>query len=391
MLKLTLYLTSAIGILGNALVTPALAALQLDFPNVDPLYIRFIITVSSLFILPSALLANTFAKRFGNKTVLLSGVLLFGLAGISTAFLSNIYAILVSRAFLGLAMGLITPMSQSYPTYLFTGEEKNTVLARQGATISLSNCICSVLAGILAAISWRYAFGIYALAFIVFAIGFVTLPQIGKEDKSIVQENQKEATSIPKNVYMNLFGIFIYMICLYILLTNLALLIHEKSLGSPALSGSIIAMINFCSFLVGFNLNKIIKLFGRYTIFAALVSMTLTFYCMAIAESIAFMIFSGIISALFMGSIMSFNNINISKKVEKKQLIKVLSTQMVFLSLGQFASPIIFHALPTYAGYGEIEGRFFSMAAIGFACTLVLFFYLLFTQKQRKQKKTNQS
>ncbi len=388
LLKLTLYMTSAIGILGNALVSPALGAMKIYFHDVDPLLIRFIISISSISIIPSALFANSLAKRFGNKNLLIFAILLFGIAGVSTAFFSNIYAVLVSRSFLGFGMGLISPLSQSYPNYLFSGDEKNTVLARQGASISLSNFICAIFAGYLASLSWRYSFGIYGLAFLVALLAFITLPEVGKVEKTqnIEKNDKKENDKFPKNALINIIGIGFYFVFFYVIITNNALLIQEKNLGSPALAGYTFALMNLFSFLVGYNFNRFYKILGRATILFGTISMSLCFMLMAISTSVYSMFFSNIISALFMGIIMPYNNIDIARKIEKHLLVKVLSMQMVCLSLGQFISPIFFNFLPAFPNFTEISGKYMTVACISFIFSILLALYLLFTKNKQKKE-----
>ncbi len=385
MIKLCLYLTASISVLGNALIAPALGAMQVHFADVDPLLIRLIISISSLFMIPSALLSNSLAQRFGSKNILLSGLLLFGISGVMAGLLSNIYAILASRAFLGFSIGLIAPISQAYPTYLFDGEEKNTILARQSSSISIGNLFCGLLAGYLAYFSWRYSFSVYAIAFPVFIVTYLNLPDIEKEEKintQLSKEDKKNDYKIPSNVRVNLLLMFVYMIIFYAFITNIALIIEEREIGSPKLAGYAFALTNLCSFFCSYNFSHIFRKFGKYTLLLGTSAMTIGYALLYFAHSIPLILLACMVNAIFMGLTMPYNNIDISKKVEKRLLVKVMSSQMVCLSLGQFTSPLIMQYIPKFPNYGGSDGKFLSLSFIAFSAT-ILFFVLFSLQKKK--------
>jgi MFS family permease len=108
--KLTLLLASSLTVMSGATVSPSLPAMKQQFesaiadPDLRTTLVKLIITLPALFIVIGSPIAGIIVDRFGRKPLLLLTAILYGFAGSSGLYLESLPAILVGRAFLGLAV-----------------------------------------------------------------------------------------------------------------------------------------------------------------------------------------------------------------------------------------------------------------------------------------------
>ena len=169
MLKITLLLISAMTVMSGALVAPSLPYMAEAFAN-EPgieLKTKLVLTLPGLFIALGAPLAGSLLDRFSKKKLIIASLLVFAIAGSAGLILSNLNAILVSRALLGLSVAIsMTGVTALVGDY-FEGEERSRFIGVQGAVMSFGGTVLVALAGWLAGLSWRYPFGVYGAGFLV--------------------------------------------------------------------------------------------------------------------------------------------------------------------------------------------------------------------------------
>jgi MFS family permease len=165
-LKATLLGASALTVMAGATIAPSLPAMRDAFSGVEgaDYLVRLTLTTHAIFIALSAPFAGLIADRLGRKPLLVASVALYALAGASGLVLDSLWAILVGRAFLGLAVaGVMTSATALIADY-FEGEARARFLGLQAAFTSIGGFVFLSLGGILAGIDWRGPFLIYLLA-----------------------------------------------------------------------------------------------------------------------------------------------------------------------------------------------------------------------------------
>lgn len=141
---------------------PRLASHFAAYPHAA-LLVPMIVTIPSFCIAVASPVAGIAADRFGRRPVFLAGLALYVVAGLAPLLLDDLLAIVVSRAFLGLAEAMIFTVSSTLIADYF-GESRYRWVTLVGASQSVVGTLLIVVGGVLADVSWRGPFVVYALA-----------------------------------------------------------------------------------------------------------------------------------------------------------------------------------------------------------------------------------
>lgn len=162
-LALLLPPTSAVmGILLLVPVAPQMMQAFADVPGVEFL-VPILLTLPGLCIALFSPLAGLLGDRLGRRRLLITAMLVYGLAGMAPMLLSDIYQILVSRALVGICEALIMTLCTTLVGDLFSGRARERWLASQTAVASVSALLFLALGGLLGRQGWQGPFLIYGL------------------------------------------------------------------------------------------------------------------------------------------------------------------------------------------------------------------------------------
>jgi len=162
---LALLLTATLKIMANATIRPALPALEASF-SAEPgaaYLVRFLVSAPSLSVVLTAPLAGLAVDRYSRGWLLIAGVVFFALSGSAGAYLTNLNAILASRLLLGVALALTMTAQVALAGDLFEGARRSAFLGGQVVAINFGGFLFIGGAGLLAGVSPRLPFLIYAL------------------------------------------------------------------------------------------------------------------------------------------------------------------------------------------------------------------------------------
>ncbi len=167
--KLTLLLASSLTIMSAATIAPSLPQMAVVFQKIQNVEFltKLILTIPTLFIAIVAPLVGRFIDRYGRIRLLLIGLILYGLAGTSGFYLNNLYYILISRAILGVAVGIVMTISVTLAGDYFEGLERQKFIGLQVAFVSFGGVLFIATSGVLADFSWQAPFLIYGFSFLV--------------------------------------------------------------------------------------------------------------------------------------------------------------------------------------------------------------------------------
>ncbi|MGX5733141.1 MFS transporter [Bosea thiooxidans] len=161
-----LLMAASLTTMANATISPALPGIErlfADDPN-SALLTRLLVPAPSLSVAICAPLAGLAADYFGRRALLLTGTVLFVLAGSAGLILPDLPTIFASRLVLGVAVALIMTAQTALIGDYFTGETRNALMGLQISARNFGGLVFISLAGWVAAISARLPFAIYGLA-----------------------------------------------------------------------------------------------------------------------------------------------------------------------------------------------------------------------------------
>lgn len=133
--KITLLLVSTLTVMSGATISPSLPAMQAHFsdvPNAD-FWVRLVLTVPALFIVIGSPIAGQIVDKIGRKPLLLGSAILYGFAGSSGFLLNSLFAILIGRALLGLAVAGVMVSATTLIADYYQGDARASFMGLQAA------------------------------------------------------------------------------------------------------------------------------------------------------------------------------------------------------------------------------------------------------------------
>jgi len=159
-----LVLANVNGAIGAVVVSPVLEGLAGPY-GIDAARLGLMM---SAFTAPSIVgipIAGAIADRYGRKPVLLASLVLFGAGGSALALTTNYTVVLALRGVQGVGYSGIIPVVIASIGDVYADTEETAAHGLRFSSSALSQAVFPVVAGGLAALSWRYPFLLFAVAF----------------------------------------------------------------------------------------------------------------------------------------------------------------------------------------------------------------------------------
>jgi MFS family permease len=199
------------------------------------LLVPMIVTMPSLCVALFAPVAGAIADRFGRRLCYLAGMTLYIFAGLAPLVLDDLRLIVLSRAALGLAEAFVITVSSALIGDYF-GEARYRWVSWVGAVTSIAGTLLIAVGGVLADVSWRAPFGIYALVIPVLVLSLIYIDEPVKASREAQMATLafpvREATLIGS---VTLAASLIY----YVEPLNIATVLVGKGAGSSSTVGLI--------------------------------------------------------------------------------------------------------------------------------------------------------
>lgn len=380
-LPLAVLSLSTLAVLAVTAVAPALGRIQQSFPQASKLELQMMLNFPALFLIPFSLLSGQLSLRFKKRHILFAGLIIYFLSGVGSAFINNFTVFMVFRAFLGIGMGLVTPLSFSLVADLFSGDRRAKLMGFSSAVATSSAILMSLFSGWLALYNWRYSLGAYGVSFIVFLLVYFYLPEPTVENKNVVKERK-----LPFLVYAAvLFTMFSIMI-FNLISNNIAFYLQDTNLGDSAESGIALAFYQGAQFLIALVFDRIYRIFKNNTAIFSLGISAIGFLILFSASTL-WMIFIAVFTiGLGIGTLVPFNALTISNQVSSDLSGWALSLNTSALFSGQFISPFVFSLIMSIFGFASIRFYFLSAAIM---CGMVGI--IIFIVKSLRNKRVSDS
>lgn len=356
---------SMITILGSTAVSPALAGIKSAFPQMSDENIQLVLTITPLFIIPACFLCRYLIERIGKRKVLILGIVLYLIGGIGTGLMPSFNLMLVGRAVLGIGCGLITPMAQALISSNFTGKKKEILTGYSASASYLMGIISSIVVGKLAAIHWRLAFLIYAIAFLVLGLNLKYLPNDKGEGKAQNKKSKESSQKFNGKAFLVILSMGLINVAFYTFSTSIALFMKHEGIGGASTAGLVVASFMLFGFFVGLITNKIRERIKQFTFALACIMMGTGYIGLALSSNIILItgcaaLIGGSYSIFYSGVFLKIGQLSRSKE-ENTRLVTNTTASMF---IGQSVSIYILQAAEWLMGQSGYRFRFTLLAVM---------------------------
>lgn len=144
-------------VMGVSSIMPVLPLMTREL-NVPVATIGLILTS---FTLPGIFLApvsGILADRYGRKPILVTGLIIFGLAGTACGFANNLHTLLILRFLQGVGAA---PLGVLYTTIigdLYTGKERTRIMGYNAGVLGMGTAIYPAVGGLMGELGWHWPF-----------------------------------------------------------------------------------------------------------------------------------------------------------------------------------------------------------------------------------------
>lgn len=339
---------SLLTVMAGAAVAPALEVIRAHFSDATRTSVQLIVSMPAVFIVITNLCFNRLAEKFGSKTLVMTGLVLYTAGGCCAGLFDSIGLVLLMRALVGVGVGMIMPLSTGLLTYYFPPEMREGLLGLASAANQLGGVIATLLAGLLAGISWRLSFMVYLMGLISIVLCLIFLPndRIG----GAAQPDEAPRGGVFRRNLTHIAAMFLLMSAFFVYPANFAIVTAAEGDMPMQLCAPVMAGLDLVAFLGGLLFVWVKRVSGR---FAALVAplMFLAGYCLlafvgGTAGTLAGSALIGFANGVGIPYIISTASANEGRRAATT-VMPLLSASMY---LAQFVSPFLLSAVAAFAG-----------------------------------------
>lgn len=222
-LTITILSLSLLTVMAGAAVAPALNTISAYFGDADQTLTQMVISIPALFIVIMSIVFPKLCDRFKSKGLLMAGLLLYVTGGSLAGIFDNIYIVLAFRALVGIGVGIIMPLSTGLLSFYYSKDKQDKLMGYSSAMNQMGGVIATLVAGLLASVSWRLSFLVYLIGLLSVVLCLLFLP-----NDRIGTESGKKETMVFARYYPFIIAMFLLMFTFFAYLRSSPLRLPEK-------------------------------------------------------------------------------------------------------------------------------------------------------------------
>lgn len=344
-IKITLLLASTLTVMSGATIAPSLPAMQAHFSDVAnaEFWVRLVLTVPALFIAFCSPIAGQLVDKIGRKPLLLGSAILYGLAGSSGFVLNSVFAILIGRAFLGLAVAGVMVSATTLIADYYQGDARANFMGLQAAFMGFGGVLFLSVGGFIADLNWRFPFLIYLFSWLLIPGILFALYEPLRSKADVADVNTTVPTAkLPVKLLMLIYAsVMLQQIVFYLIPVQLPFYLKQLTGAGASQTGLAIAFSILFSAFASMNYGRFKKRFSFIKILSIAFGLIgLGYVGIGFASSYSLVLLVLIPTGIGLGLMMPNLNVWTANEVPDALRGTALGGLTTFMFLGQFLSPI---------------------------------------------------
>jgi MFS family permease len=371
------------GMVQTALIVSLLASISASFPDASPWLVDQVMSVTAMMMIPAMLASSKLAQYFNKKSIILVGTGIFMVAGLAASVAPNIYALIATRALLGVGAGLSFPLVPSAIAYLFHKREKDQMLGWMNACGGILSFTLGIGSGLIAEINWRASFLLYLIFIPIIILQWFCLPDFKPERREIREECEAEGKGdhcgkerINWRMWVTGICMVVFMCMIMTIIFKLSVFVEANGIGTPANSGMASSINTIAAFAISLFFPVFLRVSRRY---APALSMAFAMSCFvfaALATDMVFIYLATICMGLCMGTINPYLFATMSNVAPDSRKTIGMTMMCIFQLSGQIFTPYYMMGVSALGFDDERSLFWFTAALFAFAA---VFLTALFT------------
>jgi Arabinose efflux permease len=327
----------------SSLITGILPQLQQAFPEASATLIEWLVTSANLSALVTLLLNPKLTQHFGNRHVIITGLLLSALAGSWPFFSRGFWTMMVSRIILGFGVGLFSPHAISLIVQLYQGDLRARLLGYQTGLTALGNALFLLAASLLVAQNWHHIFWLYLVLIINALLAIYWLPTVIPPAK--ITDKQLTKLPLPRKKWALLGLIFLTYLLIWGVQLKLPSLFTSHHWGGAKLINLTLALMNLGGLIAGLTFGPVHRRLQRRTLTLGYVGACLTVVGLLLAPNAGI----AVIMAISFNYIYSYTGpylvLHGQMGLDQQQIQQMSSWLTITTIISAFFAPLIWNLL----------------------------------------------
>ena len=334
-LTATVLSISLLTVMAGAAIAPALGIIRDHFSDAPDMLVQLIVSLPALLIIVTNLLFPWLCSLLKTRSLALTGLLLYVVAGAGCFFVDDIWLLLAMRALLGVSVGMIMPLSTGLLAYYFPPERQASLMGLSAAMNQMGGVVATLLAGLLANIEWNYAFLVYLLGLVAVVLVLLYLPD------ERLKGGSGPSLGLLKRFHPSVVGMFLVMVLFFIYPTRFALSAHAGTGLSNNVITFIMVGLDVVAFLVGLVFGKLMQGFRYGMKYVAPAGFIAGYLLLSLGSDLPLLLAGSAVIGIANGIGVPYLNTIASMKAGKEAASTVMPLLSAALYLGQFLSPLV--------------------------------------------------
>ncbi|MET9832222.1 MFS transporter [Streptomyces sp. NPDC006385] len=363
-----LMLASTLTVMAGAIIAPVVGVIRGEL-GVSGTSAGLILTAHGLSLAVVSPFVGWAIDRWGLRIPLVSGLLLYGVAGGAGLLTESYGALIVSRFLFGVGAAAVFTGTTVALLALYQGAERDRVAGWRSTAISLGGIIWPLLGGALGELSWHGPFAIYLLGIPVGVAMLLVMPDLpaeGRGTRGGAVRLLREHPRLPALYALSLFGSFL----LYVMAVFLPQLLTENGIEEPftislittstSVGGSLIGLV-YAKMKAGLGYQNLLRL--------AVVAWILAFLITGLSDHAALLTASAFLFGLGSGLSVPALAMLIGETAPPARRGQAMSLSGTANFTGQFVAPLV---IGPVVGATSIAAGFLVGAVLGGLVLLLL-------------------
>lgn len=335
---------SLLTVMAGAAVAPALGAIHDYFAGCSAMTVQLVVSLPALFIILTTALFRPLCRLMSTRTLALTGLSLYVLAGAGAFLVDDIVLLLMLRALQGVSVGMIMPLSTGLLSYYFPPEQQGRLMGLSAAMNQLGGVVATLLAGMLVTIRWNYAFLVYLAGLVAIVLVVLMLP-----NERLVGQGGRLRLSALVRFHPSVTSMLLIMILFFVYPTNFALTARTQGL-SPMATTLVMVGLDVVAFIVGLAFGWLMGHAARWMKYMAPLGFLAGYVALALVPELWGMLAGSALIGVANGVGVPYVNTIASIKGGRDAAVTVMPLISAALYLGQFLSPLVVTPLSRLLG-----------------------------------------
>lgn len=342
-----------------SVISCTIPAMAQAFPGQSQVHIELLTTVVSVFVTIFVLVSGFLTNKIGQKNTAILGIIIATASSIIPVFSNSFFVIMISRAILGIGIGLANPLAISLIGEFFEGDLLANLMGWRTAVAGVGVSLMTMFAGQLLKISWHASYLVYLLFIptLLLFIFFVPSPEkygihhnTNEQDNT---DNKQEVENVEAHAQIKVFGyallLFAFFSCAMVPMIKLAIMYIENGIGTPAETSIIFAVLQFSQLIGGFIFGTAYKHLHSKVLPLGLLLTGITTIGMALSPNSSIILIMAIITGFAGGIAVPYIFTRISQLSVTKTAPLNNALALVGSNMGSFIAPYFACILGTKA------------------------------------------